>query len=427
MIGQENKGLETPRPGALGERLELAYQLAERQQSLLAVIALAYRSPALADWPKTRSRAFEAKLRGRLQQVLRTMDYVGEPLAGPQNCIPIIATLRELGELEPVIHRLRSALMTCDDELNDLQAGIGVAVYPFDSGPSESLLELASATAIESLGVARHRFRYANAELENRRATSSDLQEAIIHGLGRGEFEVLYQPVVEASTGLPVAVEALLHWRHPERGVLTPGNFLPFAQRYTWLMRELGEWVLAEVAEALPAFEGPFAAPLKISLNLGLAEILTGDFIVHLRRQLERHSGLDAGRLVFELPRDTLHAEDTRVGTVIEAGRELGVGWALDADFENLALNALAPLPLEWVKFDTRALHDPQDEERKHAAFHALGQLVCALGSRPVFTHVENEALRRVLGGDAQMLLQGYGIAAPMQPSVLQNWLRTRR
>ncbi|MEJ2479012.1 MAG: EAL domain-containing protein [Acidihalobacter sp.] len=424
----ENNELQASCPGGLGERLELAYQLAERQQSLLAVIALAYRSATLADRPKkTRSRTFDAVLRERLQKVLRPMDYVGESLAGQQNCIPVIASLQELGEVEPVIRRLRSALMGADEELNDLQASIGVAVYPFDSGPPRSLLELASVTATEGLGVAQDRFRYANTELENWRVTSSDLHESIIHGLGRDEFEVLYQPVTEASTGLPVAVEALLHWRHPERGVLTPGNFLPFAKRYTWLMRELGEWVLTQVAEALPAFEGPFSEPLKISLNLGLAEILTGDFLTNLRRQLERHAGLDAHRLVFELPKDTLHTADTRVGAVIEAGRELGVGWALDADLDNLPLNALAPLPLEWVKFDTRGMQNSLDEKRQHAAFHALGQLICALGSRPVFTRLESEALRRVLGEDSQMLLQGYSIAAPMQPSVLQNWLRSRR
>lgn len=427
MSGPKNDKLETPRLGSLGERLELAYQMAERQHSLLTVVVLAYRSPTLAGWPEPRTRALETKLRGRLQHVLRTMDYVGEPLPGQQPCIPIIATLPELGELEPIIHRLRSALMSCDEALDDWQAGIGVSVYPFDSGTSESLLELACATAIESIGVARHRFRYANGELDDWRATSRGLQKSIIHGLGRGEFEVLYQPLVEASTGIPVAVEALLHWRHPERGVLTPGSFLPFAQRYLWLMRELGEWVLAEVAESLPTFEGSLAAPLKISLNLGLAEILTGDFIVHLRRQLENYPGLDAQRLVFELPSDTLQAKDTRVGTVIEAGRKLGVGWALDADFDSLDLNALAPLPLEWVKFDTRALHGPQDEEQRHTAFHALGQLVCALGSRPVFTHVENDTLRRVLGADSEMLLQGYRIAVPMTPPALRNWLRSRR
>jgi EAL domain-containing protein (putative c-di-GMP-specific phosphodiesterase class I) len=425
MQDDETRGVSGER--GLAERLEFAYQVAERQHTLLAVMALAYRSRKLDIWPEGRRRAYESGLRNRLQQFLRTMDYVGEPLAEPQNWIPVVATLQELGELEPIISRLRSALIASDDELDDLQVGIGVAVYPFDNGSPKQLLELASNVATESLGAARQRFHYANAELEAWRVTSSDLHESIIHGLGRGEFEVLYQPVIEAATGLPVALEALLHWRHPERGVLTPGNFLPFAQRYTWLMRELGEWVLAEVAEALPAFDVPFPAPLKISLNLGLAEILTGDFTTHLRRQLESHPGLDARRLVFELPREALDAEDTRVSAVIEAGREIGVGWALDAGFESLALNTLVQLPLEWVKFDTRALHDPGNAVRKDAAFRALGQLMCALGSRPVFTHVEDEGLRRLLADDSEMLLQGYGIAAPMQPSVLQNWLRSRR
>lgn len=427
MIMQDSKGLTAPSQGGLAERLNLTYELAERQHSLLAVVALVYRSDKLETWPEGQSQVFETALRHRLQQVLRAMDYVGEVLAEQPRCIPTIATLQELGELEPIIRRLRSALVAPDAELDDLQVGIGVAVYPFDSGPPETLLEQASATAVENLGATRHHFCYANAELEAWRVTSSDLREAIVRGLGRGEFEVLYQPVIEAGTGLPVAVEALLHWRHPERGVLTPGNFLPFAQRYTWLMRELGEWVLAEVAKALPAFEGPFPAPLKISLNLGLEEILTGDFITHLQRQLERHPGLDARRLVFELPKHTLQSGDTRVRTVIEAGRELGLGWSLDADFENLALNGLAQLSLAWVKFDTRGLHDPAREVRKDAAFHALGRLMCALGNRPVFTHLEDEALRGALGGDSQILLQGYSIAAPMQPSVQQNWLRSRR
>lgn len=426
MIMQNDSVRGAPARGGLTERLELARQLAERQQTLLAVAALAYRSKKLDAWPEVRRQRFEATLPGRLQQMLRTMDYVGEADAAT-TCIPIIATLQELGELEPIVRRLRSVLMDSETELDDLETSIGLAVYPFDSGVPDDLLLLASSTAIEGLGVSRHHCSYANEELEAWRAASGDLYESIIHGLGRGEFEVLYQPVIAADTGLPVAVEALLHWRHPERGVLTPGSFLPFAQRYTWLIRELDEWVLAEVAHALPAFDGPFPAPLKVSLNVGLPEILAGDFTTHLQRQLARLPELDARRLVFELPRDALRVEDKRVTGVIKACQALGVSWALDADFEHLSLNALAPLPLEWVKFDTRALQSLSDTAQQQAAFRALGQLTCALGSRPVFTHVEDDGLRQGLGGDAHMLLQGFAIAAPMQPSVLRNWLQSRR
>ncbi len=426
MVMQNDRVLTTSAGGELTERLELVYQLAERQETLLAVVALAYRSKKLDSWPEARRQTFNTMLPARLQQILRTMDYVGEADA-VSTCIPIIATLQELGELEPIVRRLRSVLMDLETELDDLETSIGVAVYPFDSGTPHDLLQLAASTAIEGLGVARHRCCYANEELEGWRAASNDLNESIIRGLGRGEFEVLYQPVIAADTGLPVAVEALLHWRHPERGVLTPGSFLPVAQRYTWLMRELDEWVLEEVANALPAFDGPFPAPLKISLNVGLAEILDGDFTTHLQRQLEGLPALDSHRLVFELPWKALHVEDMRVAGVIEACHELGVGWALDADLEHLSLNALAPLPLEWVKFDTRALHGLSDKTQQHAAFRALGQLTCALGSRPVFTHVEDDGLRQILDGDSHTLLQGFGIAAPMQPSVLRNWLQSRR
>ena len=424
MIMRNDRVLAVPARGELGERLELAYQLAERQQTLLAVVALTCRSKKLDTWSETRRQTFYAALPGRMQQMLRPMDYVGE---SDTACIPIIATLRELGELEPIIRRLRSVLMDSETGLDDLETSIGVAVYPFDSGTPDDLLRLASSTATEGLGAARHHYRYANEELEAWRSASSDLHESIIHGLGRGEFEVLYQPVIAADTGLPVAVEALLHWRHPERGVLTPGSFLPFAQRYTWLMRELDEWVLVEVANALPSFDGPFPAPLKVGLNVGLAEILDGDFATHLRRQLEGLPALDPHRLIFELPWKALHAEDMRVAGVIEACHALGVAWALDADFEHLSLNALAPLPLEWVKFDTRALHGLSDKTQQHAAFRALGQLTCALGSRPVFTHVEDDGLRQILDGDSHMLLQGFGIAAPMQAPVLRNWLQSRR
>lgn len=404
----------------LVEHLAFARRLAERQQTLFVLLILEFRSRELDAWPAQRLRTFNAALPKQLQQALRPLDHV-ETLPRP-GAIAIIAGLHSLDELEHIIHRLRRVLIDATG-LDDLRTSIGVAAYPFDNGSSEALLRAAEQTAIAGLAEGRHLYRYVNAELEAWRQTSSDLQQSLVRGLGRGEFEVRYRPVVAADTGTPLAIEALPYWRHPERGVLEPAEFIPAAERYAWLLRELDEWLLQEIAGLV--LDDRCAASMKIAFDVRLAEISTDDFAVLLQRQLERYPHLAGDRLILRLPRHALRDERKRVESAIEALAPLGLQWALEADLDQFACGTIASLPLAWVMLDTRELRQCLEPAGERETLHALARLVRSLGGSPVFTQLQDAGAAQAFHG-TPAALQGDAIAAPMPAPSLLRWLEGR-
>ena len=239
-----------------------------------------------------------------------------------------------------------------------LQTSLGVSVaVAADTRSAEELIRDADAAMYTAKREGKGGYRLfepaMHADVLARLELRSDLERAI----GAGELELHYQPVVRLGDGSIAGFEALLRWRHPERGIVSPVEFIPIAEE-TGLIVPIGRWVLHEATRHARRLEAASAEPLRMNVNLSAKQLQYAGIVDDVRAALEA-SGLDAARLVLELTESVLLEDgDVAVGRLNEL-KALGVRLALD-DFGTgfSSLSYLSRLPVDILKLDRSFLRD---------------------------------------------------------------------
>jgi diguanylate cyclase (GGDEF)-like protein len=297
----------------------------------------------------------------------------------------------------------------------DLTARVGVVSLEEGLSVEEALgradLAVRAAHAAGPGSAARYRpaLGEAAARLDRLR---TDLQDAA----ARGQFFLLFQPVVSLQEQRVTGVEALLRWRHPVFGDVEPDEFLPIAER-AGLIGELMRWSLQEATAAAAAL--PAGAAPRIGLNAPTGYVATGTLVADVQAALQR-SGLPPERLVLEISAATVMLDDERTGLDMSTLRLMGVHVALD-DFggDRSALAHLTRLPIDIVKlhrsFITRLDRDPQSR----ALCESVVGIARALGMDVVAQGVETPAQLAALCGVGCDFAQGFLISRPVPLAAL--------
>ena len=232
-------------------------------------------------------------------------------------------------------------------------SSIGIALGGPDSGLPEDLLrdaDMAMYTA-KSRGKARH--EVFDAEMRDRAQDRLRLETELRQALDRGEFLVQYQPIVEMKTERLQGFEALVRWRHPERGLLGPGEFLESAEE-TGLIVPLGWWVLEESCRQMAAWRSRFPAdlPLIVNVNISGKQFLQPGFVEQVERRLGK-AGLDPRDLNLEITEGAIIGAPEVASAIIARLRDLGVRISID-DFGTgySSLNYLRQFPVDALKID---------------------------------------------------------------------------
>jgi diguanylate cyclase (GGDEF)-like protein len=258
-----------------------------------------------------------------------------------------------------------------------------------------------------------------DAEALERLDQETDLRRAV----AAGEFHLDYQPVVDLHTGELTGVEALVRWNHPDRGAVSPGEFIPVAER-TGLIVPLGRWVLDEACRQARLWDD---AGLELHVAVNLSPIQFGDtgLVDDLRRSIERH-GVDPRRLVLEITESVFIDNATEAVATMRAIGDLGVALALD-DFGQgySSLSYLKRLPLQIVKID-RAFVDglprsPADQAIVRAVVSLASELGMSVLAEGVETLDQLAHVRRLGCGS----VQGYLFSRPVAPSVILDLARS--
>jgi diguanylate cyclase (GGDEF)-like protein/PAS domain S-box-containing protein len=238
----------------------------------------------------------------------------------------------------------------------------------------------------------------------------TDLQRA----LERNQLVLHYQPKIDLSTGGIVAVEALLRWHHPTRGMLLPADFLPIAEA-TGLIIPIGRWVLTEACRQASAWRTqiPHLANHLISVNLSAREFRQSNLVAQIARVLEE-IGLPAAALELEITEQVMF-DDPQARTTLLALEEMGVHLALD-DFGtgHSALDSLRKLPIEMLKIDPTFIRELAKNGRTRAVVQGIVSLAHNLGMQVVAEGIETEAQledARAIGID---IVQGHYVATPL-------------
>jgi diguanylate cyclase (GGDEF)-like protein/PAS domain S-box-containing protein len=304
-------------------------------------------------------------------------------------------------------------------------ASIGIAMGTSGQEDPDDLLRNADAALgrAKALGKSRYEVfdRAMHAEAMERLRLEMDLRRA----LDREEFRLAYQPVVHLATGTIESFEALLRWKHPDRGDVPPDDFIPVAEE-TGIILPLGRWVVEEACRQLQAWDaGLGGRPLCMAVNLSGRQFGQADLAEHLQGELERCS-IDPSRFKVEITESVLLEHRAPAPAVLETLRALGVELCMD-DFGTgySSLGYLHRFPLNQLKIDRSFVRRMDSDRRAAKLVQAIVGLARTLGVAVVAEGVETReqlVALRTMGCDYG---QGFLFAEPLAPDRAEALLRT--
>jgi EAL domain-containing protein (putative c-di-GMP-specific phosphodiesterase class I) len=244
------------------------------------------------------------------------------------------------------------------------------------------------------------------------------VEQDLRRALERGELEMYYQPQVDISTGRIVAAEALMRWNHPERGFLTPGEFLPYAEE-NGLMIPISDWMLEAICRDLIEWNAAVSKPVKMSLNLSPQYLERGNFVEKLRSTLARH-GLSPGQMEIEVTENTFIRNPEHAIDQFNKLAQLGVSIAID-DFGTgySSLAYLQRFAIHTLKIDQSFVKEIHWESTHSPIILAIISIARGLGLKVVAEGVETEIQAHYLERAGCKIMQGYLYHPPIPKSTL--------
>jgi EAL domain-containing protein (putative c-di-GMP-specific phosphodiesterase class I) len=269
----------------------------------------------------------------------------------------------------------------------------------------------------------KNRFHVFDAEQDRNVRARHESMQSIERALTEGEFVLEYQPKVNLRTGDVIGVEALIRWRHPQKGLVPPADFLPMIEDHP-LAISLGQWV---IQSALAQVEGwqQVGLNMPVSVNIGRRHLMQADFVQRLREALAAHPGLQANCLELELLEASAIDDPDHVSQVIRECRSIGVECALD-DFGSgySSLTGLKKLPVKYLKIEQNFIGDMLDSSDSLLILIGVLKLASAFDLKVIAEGVETAEHGSMLLELGCELAQGYGIARPMPGAELPEWVK---
>jgi diguanylate cyclase (GGDEF)-like protein len=364
-------------------------------------------------------------LSGRLEGALRTSDTVAR-LGGDEFGI-LLPDVRKRGDVLHAVERMKAAIeepVSLQGLELSLEASIGIATYPEDGEDVETLLRCADAAMYHAKDEKCGWAFYDVSRIRNgtpRVTLMGELRRA----LDQGELILYYQPKAVLADGQVHAVEALLRWQHPVRGLVPPDEFIPMAQQ-TGLIKPLTLYVIDEALRQCRAWLQD-GLRLAIAVNLSARNLVDGDFPYQVEGLLARWE-VESSLLEFEITESAMLTDPGRTKLILEQLSAMGIRLSVD-DFGTgySSLAYLKRLPVSEIKVDRSFVMNVDEDEDDATIVRSTIDLGRNLGLDVVAEGVENEQVwdrLRTLGCTAA---QGYYLSRPVPAAELGAWLQQRR
>ncbi|ATU95193.1 histidine kinase (plasmid) [Phyllobacterium zundukense] len=363
----------------------------------------------------------------RMVNCVRPIDAVVR-LGGDEFVLLLVDLAASPDAISIILHKLMAAVtepIAIEGHEFNITCSMGVATFPQDGSDAETLLKNADAAMYQAKNGGRDSFQFFTPEMNTKAHERFAMQDAIRKGIARSEFYLDYQPQVDLRSGRIFAVEALVRWRHPVLGVLSPAQFISLAEE-TGLIVPLGDWVLNEACRQNKAWQDAGLAHLSVSVNVSARQFQEKDWPGRVIRALEEN-GLEAEYLELELTESLLMRNvDQAIATMKEL-QVLGVHFAID-DFGTgySSLSALKSLPVSRLKIDqsfVRNLAHDEDDRSIISAVISLGQ---RLNMLVIAEGVETEDQLAFLRANGCDEAQGYHFSRPIEPKAMADLLKLR-
>jgi diguanylate cyclase (GGDEF)-like protein len=361
----------------------------------------------------------------RLRSILRQADVIAR-LGGDEFTILLSGTddASVVSDIaQKVLIELRKPMQINERSLT-ISASIGISSSPKDGQSAEELLRNADAAMYRAKKGGRNTFRHYSADMTERAMNRISMENDLYTALENGELYVAYQPQVDMRSGQLIGAEALMRWKHPERGDVSPEEFIPLAEE-TGTIIELGRWVLEEVCMtqkrlARQGFEG-----IRFAVNVSAAQLLDDQFI-DLVRDIIGSGGCDANSLELEITESVLVQKPDRAAAVMKMLRDLNVAVAVD-DFGTgySSLAYLKQYPVSRLKIDASFVRDIATDPNDRAIARTVIALGRALDLEVIAEGVETVEQQSILIEDGCHEGQGFLYSRAVSPETLTDlWLK---
>jgi diguanylate cyclase (GGDEF)-like protein/PAS domain S-box-containing protein len=313
-----------------------------------------------------------------------------------------------------------------EGETVHLSASIGVTHFPGDAGDADSLLKHADQAMYAAKHLGRNRFAYFSPAMQtraqSRRRTSDELRQAI----GRGELQVHYQPIVELATGKIAKAEALLRWRHPARGWISPAEFIPLAEE-TGLIFEIGEWVFRTAVTDSARWILEQGRQIQVGVNVSPLQISKGGASFARCMAFHASQGLPRHAIVVEVTEGSLLQHDRTVEERLRELGERGLALALD-DFGTgySSLSYLQQYQFEFLKIDRAFVGNMQTGSRQLALCKTIIAMAHTLGMRVISEGIGDAGAAELLRHAGCDYGQGFYFHQPMPAAAFEALLCAR-
>jgi diguanylate cyclase (GGDEF)-like protein len=391
------------------DRLQLALATARRQGTRLAVMFIDLdRFKQINDGHGHQAGDLVLKeVARRLVHCVRNVDTVSR-LGGDE----FVVLLTGIGGVDQAAHVASTVMdsvgqpIDVDGQLLSLSVSIGIAMFPGDGDQVESLLKNADVAMYHAKQSGRNDFQFFSPEMNAHVIERVQMENSLRHALANHEFLLEYQPEVAIDSGLTIGVEALLRWRHPERGLLLPDQFLPVAEE-CGLIVPIGEWVLREACVQAQRWRAE-GMPVVVGVNLSTVQFLHDNLVACVDEAL-RSSGLPPQFLDLEITEGVIMNGDAATVATVDALHRRGVRLTID-DFGTgySSLSFLRRFPLSKLKIDRSFVEDITSAPNDAAIIPAIIAVARSLKLRVIAEGVENEEQLRFLQQHGCDEYQGY-------------------
>ncbi|WP_342807514.1 EAL domain-containing protein [Alteromonas sp. M12] len=413
-----------PNRTLLADRLKQAISQSKRNQRLLAVVFLDL--DGFKEVNDTHGHSLGDDLlvviASRLKEAMRDCDTLSR--FGGDEFVAVLADLEQLQDFQPIINRMLKAAcvpVTLGNITLKVSASIGVTLYPADQTDADQLIRHADQAMYLAKQKGKNCYHLFDIKSEDAIKVRHERLQNIRTALDNREFVLFYQPKVNMRTGEVIGAEALIRWQHPELGLLSPAEFLPFIENHQ-LSIDVGEWVIEEALQQIGKWQKDDLV-IPVSVNIGALQIQQNNFAERLAKLLLAYPDIAPNLLQLEVLEtsaleDLLDASETMKNCI-----NLGVSFAID-DFGTgySSLTYLRRLPANLIKIDQIFVRDMLIDPDDRAIVAGIVALAKSFNRNVIAEGVETVAHGVTLLQLGCDLAQGYGIARPMPAQDIVAW-----
>lgn len=311
---------------------------------------------------------------------------------------------------QPCKFEAREASITCS---------IGIVMYP-EHGAASRLIGHADTAMRATKVTGGAAFSFFEHRMLNDSREQVELLQALRGALDRKEFELFYQPKIDAPSGEITGVEALIRWKHPQRGVINPKIFIPLAERFG-LINAVGAWVIEEACKQIRAWQQE-GMRMRVAINLSAQQLQQADLCDQISGSILQHH-INPALLTCEITESVAMEDAQTTGKLLDRLAAVGVHISID-DFGTgySSLSYLRKLPAEELKIDSSFIMDLETGNDARAVVSAVIKLAQALGLKVVAEGVETEGQYQILRSLGCNQVQGYLFSKPLTAQALALW-----